>query len=128
MVLRKQIPRAGVGFLALACMGVGVVALQSYVLPDAESTYTSSVSRDGLTFGILGVLASAAHHVWRSTYVAQLEVSALQLLYNQAPLGAIALLYAVPWTDSFPVFGEVEGGTWMLVLMVSLVFFFFWSG
>lgn len=58
--------------------------------------------------------------VWIKVYHKRLEMNSMQLLFNQAPIGAVILLYIVPFVDTFPVWSEVTVNKWTMVLMVRI--------
>lgn len=72
----------------------------------------------GVVFAGAGIFASSLYTVWVSSYKKRLNVEAMQLLYNQAPVGAFMLLYVIPFGDTFPVWREVPGGRWAMIFMV----------
>lgn len=112
-----SIPRPAVYALIPACIGVGVVSYYDSKAPaNPKVTSTSFV---GVIFAFSGVLASSLYTVWVSSYQKSLKLNSMQLLYNQAPVGGILLLYIVPWTDNFWSVNHASLSKWMLILLVS---------
>ena len=111
-----SIPRPAVYALIPACVGVGIVSYYDSKAPaNPKVTSTSFV---GVIFAFSGVLASSLYTVWVSSYQKSLKLNSMQLLYNQAPVGAILLLYIVPWTDNFWSVNHASLSKWMLILLV----------
>ena len=112
---KKSIPRSAAIALIPACLGVGVVSyFDSRPSSDPTIKPTSFL---GVVFALAGVLASSLYTVWISSYQKKLEMSSMQLLYNQAPLGGIMLLYIVPWADNLPSWNVAPMSKFMLVLL-----------
>lgn len=117
---KSTIPRNAAIALAPACVGVGMVSYyDSRPSVDAAIKTTSPL---GVMFAFLGILASSMYTVWISSYHKKLNMNSMQLLFNQAPLAAFLLLYAIPLADSFPVWSEVPIGKWELIMMASVQF------
>lgn len=74
----------------------------------------------GYVFGMGGVVLSAWYTIWMGVYMKRLDVSAMQLLHNLAPLGCMLLLVAVPFLDDLPVWGDVTAHEWTLVAISGL--------
>ncbi|KAL8966007.1 MAG: hypothetical protein Q9197_006223 [Variospora fuerteventurae] len=110
-----SIPRPAVYALVPACVGVGIVSyFDSKVPSNAKVRSTSFV---GVIFAFAGVLASSLYTVWVSSYQKSLKLNSMQLLYNQAPVGGVLLLYIVPWTDNFWSVNNASISKWMLILL-----------
>lgn len=111
------IPRSAVYALIPACVGVGIVSYYDSKAPaNPKVTSTSFV---GVIFAFSGVLASSLYTVWVSSYQKSLKINSMQLLYNQAPVGAVLLLYVVPWTDNFWTVNHAAVSKWFLILLVG---------
>ncbi|KAI1393584.1 uncharacterized protein F4822DRAFT_385101 [Hypoxylon trugodes] len=115
-VLYKSIlPRNAILALIPACLGVGMVSYyDSLPTQDASVKTTSSL---GVMFAFCGIFASSLYTVWIKSYQRKLQVSSMQLLFNQAPVSAFLLLYAIPFIDTFPTWTEVPVGRWLMILM-----------
>ncbi|KAL9031888.1 MAG: hypothetical protein Q9196_000143 [Gyalolechia fulgens] len=111
-----SIPRLAGYALIPACFGVGVVSY--YDSKEPANPKVASTSLLGVIFACFGVLASSLYTVWVSSYQKSLKINSMQLLYNQAPVGGILLLYIVPWTDNFWSVNHASLSKWMLVLLV----------
>jgi solute carrier family 35 protein E3 len=70
-------------------------------------------------FAFLGVFFSSLYTVWISAFRRRLNMTSMQLLFNQAPISAFMLLYVIPFVDTFPVWGDVSLNRWVLILLVS---------
>ncbi|KAI4174000.1 MAG: hypothetical protein LQ343_002563 [Gyalolechia ehrenbergii] len=110
-----SIPRLAGYALIPACFGVGIVSYYDSRAPaNPKVTSTSFV---GVIFAFSGVLASSLYTVWVSSYQKSLKLNSMQLLYNQAPVGGVLLLYIVPWTDNFWSVNHASLSKWMLILL-----------
>ncbi|KAL8648102.1 MAG: hypothetical protein Q9210_005179 [Variospora velana] len=113
-----SIPRPAVYALIPVCVGVGFVSyFDSKVPSNAKVRSTSFV---GVIFAFAGVLASSLYTVWVSSYQKSLKLNSMQLLYNQAPVGGVLLLYIVPWTDNLWSVNNASISKWMLILLVCI--------
>ena len=111
-----SIPRPAAYSLIPACLGVGIVSYyDSKSSPNPRVTTTSLV---GVIFAFSGVLASSLYTVWVSSYQKALKLNSMQLLYNQAPIGGVLLLYVIPWTDNFWSANSAPLSKWMLIPLV----------
>lgn len=109
------LPRNAILALVPACLGVGMVSyFDSLPTKDVNIKTTSSL---GVMFAFGGIFASSLYTVWIKNYQRKLQVSSMQLLFNQAPISAILLLYVIPFVDTFPPWTEVPVGRWLLILM-----------
>lgn len=116
MFYRKSLPRTAVLSLVPMCVGVGII---SYYEP--KPTAASKVAAVGVLsviLAIVSVLVSAVYTIWVGSYQRKYEINGFQLLYNQAPIGAVLLLYVIPWTDKFPMLENVPGNKWGMILLV----------
>ncbi|KAL9014830.1 MAG: hypothetical protein Q9173_000531 [Seirophora scorigena] len=110
-----SIPRPAVYALIPACVGVGIVSYFDSKAP--SSPKVRSTSFFGVIFAFAGVLASSLYTVWVSSYQKTLKINSMQLLYNQAPVGGVLLLYIVPWTDNFWSVNDAPISKWLLILL-----------
>ncbi|KAI9681109.1 MAG: hypothetical protein M1817_002391 [Caeruleum heppii] len=109
------IPRPAVYALVPVCIGVGMVSYYDS-LPQPGSTVRQT-STLGVVFAFSGVLASSLYTVWIAVYHKKLQMNSMQLLFNQAPIGVVLMLYVIPFTDTFPEWSQVPMGKWTLILM-----------
>ena len=114
----QSIPKAATYTLIPVCVGVGILSYYEAVpQADTEGKRTSFL---GVFFAFTGVLASSMYTVWIKVYHKRLEMNSMQLLFNQAPIGAVILLYIVPFADTFPAWSEITLGKWTMVFMVRI--------
>lgn len=113
---RKSLPRKAVLALIPMCLGVAII---SYYEPKPPgSSKIASVSFFAVVLAMVSVVVSAVYTIWVAAYQRKFEINGFQLLYNQAPLSAVILLYVIPWTDKFPVIEEAPANKWGLILLV----------
>lgn len=113
---RKSLPRKAVIALIPMCVGVGVI---SYYEPKPpQSSKIAAIGFFAVVLALVSVVVSAVYTIWVAAYQRKYEINGFQLLYNQAPISAVILLYVIPWTDKFPVITEVPGNKWGLILLV----------
>ena len=116
VVYETRIPRKAVWTLFPICAGVGLVSYYDTKAVAGEDVKTTSMA--GVAFAFAGVLASSLYTVWIGTYHKKFEMSSMQLLFNQAPIGAFLLLYVIPFTDQPPMWSQVPVWKWKLIAMV----------
>lgn len=117
VLYNSKLPRNAILALVPACLGVAMVSYyDSLPTQDANVKITSSL---GVLFAFCGIFASSLYTVWIKSYQRKLKVSSMQLLFNQAPVSAFLLLYAIPFIDTFPTWTEVPVARWLMILMVS---------
>lgn len=110
------LPRNAIVALVPACAGVGVVSY--YDSLPAEDTNIKTTSSIGVIFAFSGIFASSLYTVWIKSYQRKLQISSMQLLFNQAPVSAFLLLYVIPFVDTFPTWSLVPFSRWLSILMV----------
>jgi len=111
------IPGGAIFMLIPLCFGVGVVSYYD-TLPSASSAApVQFASALGVVFAFSGVVASSLYTVWISRYHKKLEMSSMQLLFNQVPVSTGLMLCFVPLADKLPDFTNVEASSWVLVFM-----------
>ncbi|KAJ4419994.1 hypothetical protein N0V85_000788 [Neurospora sp. IMI 360204] len=136
VLYRSVLPGRAVLALVPACVGVGMVSYYDTLpLPSSSSsTGTGPAVADqtqkqvetttplGILFSFLGILASSLYTIWIAHYHRKLGgISSMQLLYNQAPVAAFMLLYAIPFVDVFPNWRvDVPVQKWVLILLSGL--------
>lgn len=113
---RATIPSRAVWTLVPICVGVALVSYYDTKSGGATSAKTTSMA--GVAFAFVGVLASSLYTVWIGTYQKKFEMNSMQLLFNQAPISAFLLLYAIPFTDQPPIWSGVPVRKWELIAMV----------
>lgn len=119
VLYQATLPRNALFALIPACVGVGMVSYYDS-LPSADAN-VKTTSGLGVIFAFAGIFASSLYTVWIASYHRKLQMTSMQLLFNQAPVSAFLLLYVIPFVDTFPVFSEVPINRWVLILMVSRV-------
>jgi solute carrier family 35, member E3 len=118
VLYRSTLPKYAVYALIPACIGVGMVSY--YDTRPSKDVSVKTTTSLGVIFAFSAILASSLYTVWISTYHKKLKMNSMQLLCNQAPLAAFMLLFAIPLADTFPVWTEVPGNKWTLIMMVGL--------
>lgn len=121
VLYKATLPRAALLALIPACAGVGMVSYYDS-LPAADAT-VKTTSGLGVVFAFSGIFASSLYTVWIGAYHRKLQMSSMQLLFNQAPVSAFMLLYIIPFVDTFPVWTEVPINRWVMIMIVSIFFF-----
>jgi solute carrier family 35, member E3 len=118
VLYKSTLPQAAILALVPACAGVGMVSYyDSLPSGDANVKTTSGL---GVFFAFSGIFASSLYTVWIASYHRKLQMSSMQLLFNQAPVSAFLLLYVIPFADTFPVWSEVQLNRWVMILMVCV--------
>ena len=114
---RKSLPRKAVIALIPMCIGVAII---SYYEPKPQSSKVASIGFFAVLLALVSVVVSAVYTIWVAAYQRKYEINGFQLLYNQAPISAVILLYVIPFTDKFPMITEVPGNKWGLILLVRV--------
>ncbi|CAZ82971.1 unnamed protein product [Tuber melanosporum] len=116
---RVSIPTYAALSLIPVCTGVGVVSYYDTraATPEQAGKVTTVA---GVIFAFSGVVASSLYTVWIGTYHKKLNMSSMQLLFNQAPASTFLLLFFIPFADAIPVFGDVPISRWAMILMSGL--------
>lgn len=119
VLYNATLPRPAIYTLIPACLGVAMVSYYDTqpATAAAAGDAVKTTSPIGVVFAGAGIFASSLYTVWVSTYRKRLNVGAMQLLYNQASVGAFMLLYVIPFGDTFPVWSEIPGGGWAMIFM-----------
>lgn len=118
ILYRATLPRNALLSLIPACAGVGMVSYYDS-LPSADEN-VKTTSGLGVFFAFSGIFASSLYTVWIASYHRKLQMSSMQLLFNQAPVSAFMLLYVIPFVDTFPVWSEVQMNRWIMILVSGL--------
>ncbi|KAG9247551.1 putative solute carrier family 35 member E3 [Calycina marina] len=113
---QQTIPRLAALVLIPVCAGVGITSYYDMQTPSADRK-VATTSTIGIFFALSGVCASAAYTVLIGAYHKKLQMSSSQLLFNQAPIASVMLLFAVPVMDKIPDFAVVPMSRWMMILM-----------
>ncbi|KAK3313832.1 solute carrier family 35 member E3 [Apodospora peruviana] len=116
VLYQSKLPKNAIIALVPACLGVGMVSYYDS-LPAASGSNIKTTSSVGVMFAFLGIFASSLYTVWIASYHRKLQMSSMQLLFNQAPVSAFMLLYIIPFVDTFPVWSEVPVNRWIMILM-----------
>ena len=121
-VYKKTIPRLAAYTFIPMCLGVALISYYDVKPPPPPGTPIKNDGALGVIVAFGSVFLSGIYTVWVGTYQRRYEVNGFQLLFNQAPLGAVFLLYAVPWTDRLPSIEETLGSNiWGLILLSGLL-------
>ncbi|EXK77247.1 hypothetical protein FOQG_18036 [Fusarium oxysporum f. sp. raphani 54005] len=99
-----------------ACIGVGMV---SYYDSRPTNNATNSTSKLGVIYAFAGVFLSL-YTVWIASYRRRLNMTSVQLLFNQAPISAFMLLCFIPFVDMFPPWTEVSMSRWVFIAVSSI--------
>lgn len=97
ILFRRSISNARVLTILVSCLGV---ALTNVAMVTSNPI--------GTIVAVAAFVVTAFYQIWIGKKVEELEVSSPQLLLNQAPVSAIALLLLLPFTDTIPNFWVVE--------------------
>ena len=116
VMYQATLPRNAILALVPACAGVGMVSYYDSLPTSDENVKTTSGL--GVVFAFTGIFASSLYTVWIASYHRKLQMTSMQLLYNQAPVSFILLLYVMPFADTFPTWAEVPISKWVLILLV----------
>lgn len=114
---QATLPQNALLALVPACLGVGMVSYYDSLPSDDANVKTTSGL--GVIFAFTGIFASSLYTVWIASYHRKLQMSSMQLLFNQAPVSAFLLLYVIPFVDTFPTWTEVSVNLWVMIFMVS---------
>ncbi|KAL5013455.1 hypothetical protein ScPMuIL_007725 [Solemya velum] len=68
-----------------------------------NSYYDMKFNVLGVFYATLGVLVTALYQVWVAEKQKEFQVNSMQLLYYQAPISAVLLVFVIPFSD--PIFG-----------------------
>lgn len=118
VLYKATLPQNAILALVPACIGVGMVSYYDSLPTDDVNVKTTSGL--GVIFAFSGIFASSLYTVWIASYHRKLQMSSMQLLFNQAPVSAFLLLYVIPFVDTFPVWSQVPVNRWLMIFMVCL--------
>ena len=114
---KATIPALAAFTLVPVCVGVAVVSYFD-TMPKG-GTDARGTSPLGVLFAFTGVFASAIYTVWIARYHKLLDCTSMQLLFNQAPVSVLLMLYVIPFSDDVTVWRAVPIPTWVLIQLVS---------
>ena len=114
---KKTIPKMAVYALIPMCLGVGLISYYDQKKTPDPGAPIKAVGALSVLLAIGSVTVSGIYTIWIGTYQRKYEVNGFQLLYNQAPLGGVLLLYVVPWTDKFPALDQTPAVMWGMILL-----------
>lgn len=123
ILYRATIPQNACLALIPVCVGVGLTSyydIQPSSVPATSKSTTPAISTTstiGVIFALCGVCASSVYTVLIGSYHKKLSMNSSQLLFNQAPISSIMLLFAVPLVDHIPVLSDVPQYRWLMILM-----------
>ncbi|KAI8929578.1 triose-phosphate transporter family-domain-containing protein [Entophlyctis helioformis] len=101
--------------LTVTCVGVGI-----------SSASDVQVNVLGTVFALAGVAAAGLYQIWVGTRQKELGVDSFQLLYYQAPISAMMLLFLVPVLDDMGKLSKFEwtaSAITSILISASLAFF-----
>jgi solute carrier family 35, member E3 len=117
MISRATIPSLAGAALVPVCLGVAIVSY--FDTKPAAGARAAATSPVGVVFAFAGVLASSIYTVCIKKYHGVLQCSSMQLLFNQAPVSVVLMLYIVPFSDDVTAWEAITGPLWLLICLVS---------
>lgn len=118
---KKSIPRSAAYALIPMCFGVALISYYDQKPAPIAGAPIKAVGGLSVLIALVSVGVSGIYTVWVGTYQRKYEVNGFQLLFNQAPLGAVILLYVVPWTDKFPALDQAPTNVWLMIALSGLL-------
>lgn len=118
---KKSIPRSAAYALIPMCFGVALISYYDQKPAPVAGAPIKAVGGLSVLVALGSVAVSGIYTVWVGTYQRKYEVNGFQLLFNQAPLGAVILLYVVPWTDKFPALDQAPTNVWLMIALSGLL-------
>ncbi|KAI0480647.1 TPT-domain-containing protein [Xylariaceae sp. FL0804] len=115
VLYKATLPQNALLALVPACFGVAMVSYYDSLPTDNANVKTTSGL--GVLFAFAGIFASSLYTVWIKSYQRKLQLSSMQLLFNQAPVSAVLLLYVIPFADRFPIWSELPMSRWLMIIM-----------
>jgi solute carrier family 35 protein E3 len=117
----SKLPTNAILALLPACVGVVLVIYSdalSHSSKDQNQPPTMAATSDlGIIFSIAGLLCSSLYTVWIAHHVSRLQLSSVQLLFNQVPCCAALLSLLSVFTDTFPIWRDLTSQQWCLLLL-----------
>lgn len=117
LVFGRTITRKAAYTLIPVCVGVGYM---TYFDVKPGQTGSGNTSYLGVIFTIAGITASTIYTVMIGHYHKSLEMSSMQLLHQQSILGAVLLLFGIPFLDTLPSFGEIPQSKFILIALSGM--------
>ena len=114
---KKTIPRTAVYALIPMCFGVGLISYYDQKPTPDPGAPIKAIGALSVLLAFGSVTVSGIYTIWIGTYQRKYEVNGFQLLFNQAPLGGVLLLYVVPWSDKFPALDQTPAVMWGMILL-----------
>lgn len=74
----------------------------------------------GYIAGMGGVALAALYTIWVGAFLPKFQLTPMQLLTWQAPLGSMLLLISVPFMDTVPVWADITAHEWTLLVVSGL--------
>lgn len=109
------IPIRAAWCLIPVCVGVGIVSyFDTLPVTNKEMKVTTA---PGVIFALTGVMASSLYTVWIGAYHKKLNMSSMQLLFNQAPVASGLLLFFIPHIDTLPQWEIVPLSRWTMIFI-----------
>ncbi|KAI9761303.1 MAG: hypothetical protein M4579_001093 [Chaenotheca gracillima] len=96
LLFRKTISRAMAGAIVCVCIGVALT-----------NTQTARSNPMGAIIAVAAFTVTALYQIWIGKKMADLDVTAPQLLLNQAPVSVMLLCVIMPFCDTLPDFAQV---------------------
>jgi solute carrier family 35 protein E3 len=118
---KKSIPRLAAYSLIPMCFGVALISYYDQKPAPVDGAPIKAVGGLSILVALGSVFISGIYTVWVGTYQRKYELNGFQLLFNQAPLGGVILLYVVPWTDKFPALDQAPMNKWMMILLSGVL-------
>ena len=104
--------------ITLVPVCLGVAFLTWFDVKPADNVKSTSFL--GVCFAMTGVVASSVYTIWIQHFRTKLSMTSVQLLHRQSLVGAVLLLYFVPWIDQLPVWSTVSTRHWIMIMMSGL--------
>lgn len=101
--------------LAIIPICAGVATTTYYDALDASSARYTSIY--GVVFAVTGVTVSFIYTTWTETFGKRFQITSMQLLYNQAPLSVLLLLFCIPTSDTIAPLASISRTSMLLVLL-----------
>lgn len=105
--------------LALVPTCLGVYHFSYYDSQSVEGVQVITTTPLDIIYAFLGIIASPLYTIWINTYQRRLQMDSMQLLYNQAPLASIILLYFIPFMDKATYSSFESPHPWLAITMVG---------
>ena len=118
VISRATTPALAAATLVPVCVGVAIVSyFDTAATGGSKARGTSPI---GVVFAFAGVFATSIYTIWIKRYHSLLDCTSMQLLFNQAPVSVLLMLYIIPFSDDVTAWRTTPGPTYVLILLVSL--------